>query len=379
MGRVGRNREKNKRMPKGWAPSASGVIYFRPTNAGDREIVKRITGGPMSLRLGATHDEAAETFARLIVKARTRVDSAKPGTIAELVERGEREMLPTFASAKTREERARHLRDLERFFGDRRYARDVYAASRDPSLFRALDVQRHLDTCRETRPVAANREVKTWSILFTWARAKWGLVEYNPCHGVMMNAEHSRDAAPTDREIFGRAGPYRKLTTPGRFVVAMYRYYGRRKGETIALQLGSAQADGLHMRRSKGRGGVPGKPIVILWDARLRRMWARLMRWREEHARGGKVETMAALVNMRGRAYTEGTFNCDWRRAMKASPAARGTFTAHDIRASAAVAQASLADAQQLLAHDEQGTTSRVYRRGPIVIKVGERRGKSGG
>ena len=69
MLRVGRNREKNKRMPKGWAPSASGVIYFRPTNAGDREIVKAITKGPLSLRLGATMDEASTTFARLIVAA----------------------------------------------------------------------------------------------------------------------------------------------------------------------------------------------------------------------------------------------------------------------------------------------------------------------
>lgn len=45
MARVGRNREKHKRMPVGWAPSPSGVIYFRPTNEGDRAIVRAITGG----------------------------------------------------------------------------------------------------------------------------------------------------------------------------------------------------------------------------------------------------------------------------------------------------------------------------------------------
>lgn len=59
MARVGRNRNKNLRMPVGWAPSPSGVIYFRPTNQADRAIVRAITGGRLSLRLGATHDEAA--------------------------------------------------------------------------------------------------------------------------------------------------------------------------------------------------------------------------------------------------------------------------------------------------------------------------------
>lgn len=376
MGRVGRNREKNKRMPKGWAPSASGVIYFRPTNAGDREIVKAITRGPLSLRLGATMDEASATFARLIVAARTKAFAAKPGTVAEIVDRAERELLPTIASAKTRIERSRHLRELGRLFGERRYAATVYDAARTAGVFRALDVQRHLDASRAGRPVAANREVNTWSLAFRWACTRWGLTEYNPCAGVMMNPEAPRDVAPTDKMIFGAAGPYRKLTMPGRFVVAMYRYYGRRKGETVKLQVSSAQEDGLHFRRGKARGGRPGKEIIVRWDPALRRHWARLMAWRAGHARGGKVETLAALVNMRGRAYTEGTFNCDWRRAMKASPAARGTFTVHDIRATRASTLETLDEAQAVLAHDERGTTARVYRRGPHIVDL---KGKKAG
>jgi hypothetical protein len=232
-----------------------------------------------------------------------------------------------------------------------------------------MDLQRHLDDCSETRPVAANREVKSWSLVFKWGIARWGLTTFNPCVGAMTNPEHPRDVAPTDAMIFGRAGPYRKLTVPGRFVVAMYRYYGRRKGETIKLQLSSAQADGLHFRRGKARSGAPAKEIVHVWDPLLRRMWGRLMAWRAKHARGGKVETLAALVNMRGRPYKEGTFNCDWRRAMKASPEARGTFTVHDIRATRA-GTLTMLDAVEVLAHDDPRTTARVYQRGPRVIDM---------
>lgn len=145
MARVGRNRHKNLRMPVGWAPSPSGVIYFRPTNQADRAIVRAITGGRLSLRLGATHDEAAETFARTIVAARRRATAAEPGTVAEIVARARESMLPTIEHPKTREDRGRHLDELDRLFGRRRYARSVHDVARDPSLLSAADMQTYLD------------------------------------------------------------------------------------------------------------------------------------------------------------------------------------------------------------------------------------------
>jgi hypothetical protein len=378
MARVGRNRERNKRMPKGWAPAASGVIYFRPTNASDVAIVQSITGGPKSIRLGATHDEAAETYARIIVAARDARGKALSGTVSEIVSRARLEIGPTITTKKTLKERERHWDELERLFGARRYARTVYDAGRatDGTYLRAMDVQRYIDDGRKTRPVAVNRAVDSWKLAFTWARTRWGLTEYDPTAGVMKNPEFARDVSPTDKMIFGRGGPYRRLTVPGRIVVAMYRYYGRRKGETVKLTLASEQKDGLHMVRGKARNGKSAKKIVLVWDPLLRRLWAMALRWRSRYKREGKVATTALLLNQRGRPYKEGTFNCDWRRAMEDSPM-RGTFTVHDIRATRASTLPTLEDAQRVLAQDQQRTTM-LYRRGPHVIdmNISRNRGK---
>lgn len=369
MLRVGRNRTKNTRLPKGWVlgpvAKATGVrtIYFRPTNAGDATIVKKITGGPLSLRLGATHDEAAERYAKLIVAERHREENAVPGTVAELAQRARLELLPTIASKKTKSERSRHIEALDKAFGTKRYARNVFEASRDMSgvFLRAMDVQRHVFNGKASRPVGVNREIRTWEIVFQWARAVWGLTEYNPCNEVTPNPEAPRDVLPEDDQIFKL---YRRLDPPARFMVALNRYYGRRKIEALGLQLSSAQKDGLHLRRGKR-----AKEIVILWDSRLERMWRRLMKWRDEVKRGGKVEELsAAILNRRGRRYTESGFNSARKRAMERA-GIEGAFTFHDLRST----RASTLDrekAVEVLAHDDARTTNRIYRRGAHVVDL---------
>lgn len=357
MLRVGRNRERHKRLPKGWAPSRSGAIYFRPTNAADKAIVATLR--PQSMRLGANADEAAANPLWLrILQARTLEDAAIPGTVAEIVQRARRDFLPAIGNAKTLEERTRHVNALANIFGTRRYARHGQEAQK-PDFFKALDVQRHIHSCRGTRPVAANREARTWELIFEDARRLWGLTEYNPCAGLRYNDEAPRDVLPDDGGIFKAL---RELDPPMRFMVAMIRYYGRRKGEVIRLQVSSAQADGLHLRRGKR-----SKEIIIRWDLRLERMWARLMRWRASKYRSGKPTTMA-LLNRRGRPYTVTGFNSAWRRAMKRAEL-RGAFTFHDIRATRA-STLTREQATEVLAHDDPATTARVYRRGPLVIDL---------
>lgn len=362
MLRVGRNRTKNTRQPKGWAPAKNGAIYFRPTNATDKAIVKRMTGGPLSVKLGDNEAEAhaADTWKRILREREQETDFV-PGTVGELCWRARRDFLPAIDNEKTRSERTRHVAELERLFGERRYPRHAVEAQR-PDFFKALDVQRHVHACRDERPVAANREARTWELVFEDARRLWGLTEYNPCAGLRHNPEAPRDVLPTDDLILGNV--YRKLDPPMRFMVAMIRYYGRRKGEILRLQVSSAQDDGLHLRRGKR-----SKEIIIRWDVKLARMWARLMRWRAGVVRGGRVQTTLALVNRRGRGYTVSGFNSAWRRGMDRA-GIKGAFTYHDMRAAAGSAQESLADAQLLLAHDDAATTARVYRRGPLVIDL---------
>lgn len=370
MPRVGRNRTRHTRMPKGWAPGpvrkdGTRDIYFRPTNAGDKAIVKTITGGPLSLRLGATQDEAAETFARLIVVARVQQTEVVPGTVGELVDRARRHYLPRITNLDTRAWRARHVDALETLFGTRRYARNVHEATRGaPGAFlMAIDVQRHIDQAQH-RAKAANREAKTWGLIFAEARRRWGLTEYNPCQGLDFNPEPPRAVLPDGKALFR---VWRRLDPPMRFAVAVIRHYGRRRGEILRLTLSDARDDGLHFLRGKPRHGQRPKEIVIRWEGRLKRAWDRLMAWRASKVRGGKVQTTAALVNRKGMAYSVTGFNSAWRRAQKRA-GVRGDFTFHDVRKKEA-SGLSLEAAQHLLAHDEQRTTVR-YRVGAHVIDM---------
>ena len=377
MLRVGRNRTKHRRFPIGWK-LVGNVIYFAPTNAGDRAIVQALTGGKGSVRLGATHDEAAEAYAKHIVAARAQRDDIEPGTVAEICDRALREYIPTLKNAKTRKERTRHVHELQRLFGTKRYARDVFEASRDRTgtFLRAMDVQRHIFDGRETRPVAVNREVRSWELVFQWARAPWGLTEYNPASGLTMNDESPRRTLPSDKGIFRL---YRRLDPPARFMVAMIRFYGRRKVELLGLQVSDVRDDAIHFRRGKDRDA---KPIQVKWDPRLRRMYTRLAKWREEVIRPTKknragrmrpapaVVSTALLLNRRGGAYTETGFNSARKRAMERANI-KGTFTFHDMRKSRAQSL-SPADAQNVLAHDDQRTTNRIYRPGAIVVDMND-------
>ncbi len=399
MRRVGRNREKHTRMPLGWAlgprSKRTGLrtIYFRPTNAGDREIVLAITGKALSLRLGATFDEAHTTFDRLIVSARKKQTGFAPGYVSELVDFARRRYLKKIKNKETRDWRSRHIDELERTFGTRRYARNVYDATKAaPGTYLvAMDVQRHVDENADTRHVAVNRAVQTWKIVFDEARRRWGLTEYNPCAGLEPNEERSREILPDDRAHFFKV--YRALDPASRFVLAMGRYYGRRRGEILRIEMSGLQQDGIHTIRGKR-----ARELIILWDDRLRRMVARALRWRESVIRPQKVwkngKKPAAprviattlLINRRGRKLTGSGFTTAFRRAMervglvvelgedaKGRRRTQRAFNPNDTRAKRASTLAR-GHATEVLAHDDERTTETIYRRGPKIIDL---RGKA--
>jgi integrase len=383
--RVGRNRTKNKRLAKGWTPIGR-VMYFVPTNAEDTAIVAAATGGKKSLRLGliAQPDECLRTFVTTVTER--RVATAIAGTVGELVIMARRDILPIIASAKTKAERERHWRGLEKLFGTKRYARNVYEASRDPSrYFVTTDVQAHIDSCAETRPVSANREVDSWSLIFEWARTRWGRTEYNPCRGVFKNEEEPRDVLPAHEDLYrgsrqGDDGPsprgiYRQLSPPGRFILNMYRYYGRRRGETLRLTLADVQhPDGIHMLRGKERQRkgsarkAARKPrlLIIPWDQRNKRMVARALRWRAAKMREA-LPTTAFLVNREGKPFSDTAAKSEWRRGMIRS-GQHGQFTQHDVRATRA-STLPLDVAQGVLAQEDRRSTL-IYTRGPKIIDL---------
>jgi hypothetical protein len=344
----------------------------------------------------AGHNAAAIVYAEKIVAARERDIEVIPGTVGEICSRAREEFLPAIENKVTRKWRERHLDALQAKFGSRRYARNVFEASRDTSgtFLRAMDVQRHIFDGKKTRPVGVNREVRTWELVFQFARAPMGLTEYNPCSGLTENKETHRKVVPQDGSIFKL---YRELDPPGRFMVGMIRYYGRRKVELLGLEPSSGKEDGIHLRRGKD---AESKTIIIKWDTRNRRMWERVLRWRQEvirptkpNKRGKvkkppKVVSTMLLINRRGRAYTETGFNSARKRAMRRAGLSvvigeqevrgktvkkyRNAFTFHDMRKSRAEDNLTPAQAQNVLAHDDPRTTNVKYRVGAIVVDLNE-------
>lgn len=401
MPRVGRNRTKHTRLPKGWTPIGN-VMYFVPTNKADLEIVVRVTGGKKSLTLGplADHNACSTTYKEKIVDQRQARDDAVPGTIGELVFLAFRDIMPTIESVKTRIERKRHWNELNTRAGHKPYARSIHEAGMHPrKYFSALDVQAFVDESSTTRPIAANRAVDSWSLLFMWGRNRWGRTEYNPCRGIEKNGEDPRDVLPDHVEIYkgvragddGQAMPrgiYRQLSPPARFILNMYRYYGRRRGETLRLTLTDTQhEDGLHMLRGKerqSRGSKkkgPRKPrvLIIPWNdvvledgtvrpGRLRKILARAMRWRAEKMRDA-LPTTALLVNRYGRPYSVEAAKSEWRRGMERS-GQKGQFVQHDVRA---LRSETLPEdvAENVLALESHDMLRKVYRnRGPKIIDL---------
>lgn len=409
MRRVGRNRTKNTRLLTGWTPIGSG-IYFVPTNAADIDIVRlatggavkdgKVVGGKKSMRLGPRHDHnaCALTYTEKIVRARADRDEAVPGTIGELVFLGFRDILPTIENKDTRTERTRHWNALKAQHGSKPYARSIHeAAMRPRHFFTALNVQKHIDDSEETRPVSANREIDSWALLFHWARNRWGLTEYNPCVGIDKNDEEPRDVLPEHDALYKGTvaedgtmprGIYRQLDPPARFILNMYRYYGRRRGETLRLMLSDVEhADGVHMLRGKERqrrGSKkkgPRKPrvLIIPWDIRLRRMVERVLRWRAKVLRptrknGTERKLPAAiaatlLVGRYGAPYSKEAAKSAWRRGMMRS-GQLGQFTQHDVRALRAHTLPEKI-AEEVLALEGTGMLRTVYRnRGPKVIDL---------
>ena len=109
----------------------------------------------------------------------------------EITARYRREVLPTLAD-KTKVERGRHLDNIDKRFGDRRYAKNEAEASTGEFL-RAMHLTAYLDEqLRLERPVQGNREVQALSRCFHIAKARWGYTEYNPCLQVEYNEERPR-------------------------------------------------------------------------------------------------------------------------------------------------------------------------------------------
>lgn len=323
--------------PKRWARDR-GVIYYRP-----RQDEKHLWDGKSFYRLGATEAEAwAEWYAR------TGADPGQtPETLADAMDRYQREILPDLAPQTQRDYR-RALILLRKVFGR--------------MLPRHLKPQ-HVYAYMSKRPkVSANRERAVLSAVVSRC-VEWGMVERNLVREVKRRPEKARDRYVQDGEV---AAFLEHCSPVLRAYVRLKLLTGLRQGEILRLRLSDWDADAEELSVPAAKGGK----AKVYWGKGLAGAIAEL---RAACARPANVRSLWLMPQRSGRAYSGHGFRTLWQRAMDAYVNSGGErFTDHDLRAKVA-SDAEAEHARELMGHRSM-ITERVYRRKPSKVVVLEER-----
>jgi integrase len=364
MLRLGRPRSSGKDLPLG-VYAVKGRYYVRPVNEEMRRVFAQRFPGRKCAPLGADKDAMRREWVKLFV-TELPADDAKPGTVAQLVERYERDVVPHM-DAKPRKECERYCRNLKKAFGSRPYARSEAEAA-SGAFVRTMDVQRYLDSAT-SRPVAANREIKCLARIFRLARTRWGYTEYNPCLQVEYNPETPRSAYHDD-DAFMRV--YKVASPPLQCMMDLAQMHGARRGMLIKATLACITNDGLLLPLNKRKKTEVQRYQLIVWTDDLRAVIDRCLELRRK-VRGGQREVVDAataplFLTRRGKAYSETSFNVMWRRAREKAGLPARIFTFHDIKAKSLSDSPDVIDAMNRGGHMDMKTTKRIYLRKPTRV-----------
>jgi integrase len=366
MLRVGRPRETIKDLPLG-VYAVKGRYYIRPVNAEMRRIFAAAFPGKRCAPLGPDKGEARKKWVKVFVTD-VPPEEAIPGTVGEIIERYEREIIPTL-HARTGEDHKGYCKRLRAEFGARRYARSEVEASTGPFL-RAMDVTRYLRAQEAAgRPVAANKEVRCLSRIFRLAKTLWGYTEYNACLQIEFNVETPRGVYVTD-DMFTRV--YAKAAPVLQCMMDLAQMVGARRGMLLKLTLADLTDEGLVLTLNKRKRTEAVRRQLIRWNEDLRAVVNRALELRAK-VRGGQravkdLDTATLFLNRYGKAFTETGFNSAWQRATRAAGFAKHELHFHDLKAKAVSDSPNLDDAMDRGGHLDPRTTRRVYRRKPIEV-----------
>jgi integrase len=229
---------------------------------------------------------------------------------------------------------------------------------------------------RRSAKTAAVREIEVLRHSLTKA-VEWGLLKRNPLLGQLQlrgRKPRPRDRYIEDWEVVeALALPSRRK----RGSVLMIQAYIRiklvtalRRADLLRLRETDLLPDGIHVQPRK-TALTTGKRIVILWSPELRQAI--------DAARAARPRDKSPLLfcDRRGDCYIkqDGTANgwdSMWQRFMQrllAETKIATRFTEHDLRAKCASDAETLEHARRLLAHADEKTTSRYYRRRPEQVK----------
>lgn len=275
------------------------------------------------------------------IRAYADLMDARPrsGTVADLLQRYQREVMPSKA-VKTRHDQERQLAKLTSVFGAMAVA-DVTSTH----------VAQYLDA--SAAKVSANRDMALLSHVYTKA-IRWGLVQVNPCRGVERNKERPRDRYIAHEEFIAVME-----SAPAMVAVMMALAYltGQREGDLLRLRRSAITAEGLMFQQSK-----TGKRLLIHWTPALR--------WAIEQAgtlQPDGISSLWVVAQRDGKPYSQWGFMTAWQRHI--SKCAKDgliveRFTFHDIRAKAG----SDAKDGRLLGHMDPRTLRRIYLRKPEAV-----------
>ncbi len=259
-------------------------------------------------------------------------------TLSPILDRYQREILPTKAKATQRQ----YLRAIA-------LLRQVFGAMKPDDI-----KPPHLYGYMDRRPkVAGNREIKgVLSDVFQYA-IRWGVCSDNPCRQIDRNPEAPRTRYVTDQEYSAVRG-----IMPNTIQCAMdiASITGLRQGDILKLKLGDWTDAGLLVRTGK-----TGK--VLLFD-RTDDLSEVIERCR---ALPSKMATLAMIHNREGQPYTTDGFRAIWQRRMAQALSAGligERFTFHDLRAKAG----SETSDDKLLGHQNPATKRRHYERAPVKV-----------
>ena len=377
---MGRPREKGKDLPLGVYP-VKGRFYVRPVNEEMRRIFAVAFPGKRCAPLGSDKSDARKKWVKIFATD-VPAETASAGTVAELLERYERDILPTLAGP-TKSARTSYCKTLKAAFGTMRYARSEAEAATG-SFLRSMNLTAYLDVeakrkvfdkegrlLHEGRPVAANREIEFLSRVFRIAKARWGYTEYNPCLQVEYNPETPREEYHDDAlymKVYEKASPKMQCA------MDLAQMNGARRGMILRLTLADVDGNGpgVWFTLNKRKRDAKQKRKLAPWTDDLRSVIARALEIRSK-VRGGQrevkdLDTAPLFLSRKGKAWGTSAFNTDWQRSRRVAGFGKHTFHFHDIKAKALSDSPDLMNAMERGDHTEIRTTKTVYRRKPASV-----------
>jgi integrase len=277
---MGRPREKGKDLPLGVYP-VKGRFYVRPVNEEMRRIFAVAFPGIRCAPLGADKAEARKLWVKLFITDVPPQD-AKTGTVAEIIERYEREIIPTLHS-RTGADHETYCKRLNAGLGRWKYAKSEAEASSGPFL-RSMHVTAYLRAQEAAaRPVQGNKEIRCLARIFRLAKTLWGYTEYNPCLQVEFNTETPRSVYVTDdmfEKVYGKASPVLQC------MMDLAQMVGARRGMILKLTLADMTDKGLMvtLNKRKRTEGIR-RQLIRWWGADRQRHIGDVTVWSSERGR----------------------------------------------------------------------------------------------